>query len=263
MKNPKIDFICINVASNQKRYLHMQNMAQKCNIPLSFFKAITPDTLHTVANKYNPHNTRVWWRRALIPTEIACGLSHIQLWRNFLNSDSDYLVVFEDDVFIEPDFMDLIHTLTHDDEAYEFIKLSGWKKSPKRKIKDIGVNNYALYLNAYGTLNTACYMINKKGTKKLADYCQTLHSAIDIIMDKSFTHGVKYHTVQPYPIESHWTDTGDLASQISIEERQKLKHDHDNLFLKIAFRLRRFQTTVQKRIATLKLFLDFGYRKTV
>ena len=137
MKNQKIDFICINVASNKKRYEHMQNMAEKCQIPLTFFNAITPDTLDTVPNQYKPWRTRLWWRRALIPTEIACGLSHIQIWRNFLNSNSDYLVVFEDDVFIENDFMALIHAVTSGDDDYEFVKLSGWKKSPQKKIKDI------------------------------------------------------------------------------------------------------------------------------
>ena len=232
MKKAKIDFICINVRSNQKRYQHMSEMAKKCKIPLSFFDAITPDTIHTVTSKYKASLARLWWRRALIPSEVACGLSHIQVWRNFLNSNNDYLVVFEDDVFIEHDFIDIINCLTTAPNDYEFIKLTGQHQRPKCKIKNIGFKDYELYLNAYGTVDAACYLLNKKGAEKLLNYCQSLHMGIDILIDRSFSHGVKYYTIQPYPVSTYWTTTGNLMSQIGTEER-KIRYDHNNVFLKI------------------------------
>ena len=238
----------------------MRDIAQKCKIPLSFFDAITPDTIDTVPSKYKEWRAKLWWRRALIPTEIACGLSHISVWRNFLQSEKDYLLVFEDDVFVDLEFMDIINHLILQSKDYEFVKLSGQHSSPKRKIKNIGVKNYNLYLNAYGTVDTACYLVNKIGAKKLLDYCATLHMGIDILMDRSFEHGVKYYTVQPYPVSTYWTNTGDLASQIGTEER-KLKYDHNNFIFKITFRILRLYTSLRRRCATIKLFCRLNPKK--
>lgn len=40
----------------------------------------------------------------LTPSEVGCSLSHLNIYENFLNSNCDYLVVFEDDVLIDQGF---------------------------------------------------------------------------------------------------------------------------------------------------------------
>jgi glycosyl transferase family 25 len=40
----------------------------------------------------------------LTPSEVGCSLSHLNIYKEFLKSDFDYLVVFEDDVFIDKNF---------------------------------------------------------------------------------------------------------------------------------------------------------------
>lgn len=250
-----IKFICINVKSSVKRRAHMQQQAEEYNIPLDFFKAITPQTLDTVPNTYTDFKARMWWRRALLPTEIACGLSHIAIWREFLASSYEYLVVFEDDVHINPDFMSVINAIDKLSQKYDFIKLSGQHDRFRKLAEHMPFKNYKLLLNTYGTLDAGCYYINKKAAKKMLDYCQSLHMAIDVLMDRSYDHGVAYYTVDPYPVYTHWQETGDLKSDIGTQDR-KLKSDHHNIFLTVIFKLLRFYTSYCRRIAALKLYFS-------
>uniref|UniRef100_A0A6C0CZS7 Glycosyl transferase family 25 domain-containing protein n=1 Tax=viral metagenome TaxID=1070528 RepID=A0A6C0CZS7_9ZZZZ len=38
---------------------------------------------------------------------IGCGLSHILAWREFLKTDKEHIIIFEDDVILEPNFDEL------------------------------------------------------------------------------------------------------------------------------------------------------------
>jgi GR25 family glycosyltransferase involved in LPS biosynthesis len=247
-----LDFVCINVESNLKRREHIEKMAAKAGIPMRFFKAITPQTRHLVPNFYQESRTRLWWKRGLIPTEQACCLSHLTLWREFIQSSHDYLVVFEDDVEISSDFMPIIEKLCVQDFLPDFLKLSGQHERPCRKVTPIGLKAYHLFLNAYGPIDAACYILSKAGAKSLLAYCQNMHMAIDVLMDRSYDHGVDCYTLKPYPVSPIHDVSGDLISQIGFEER-KISFDHSSFWLKMGFRCLRAYSSVKKRWASFKV----------
>jgi hypothetical protein len=134
----KTDFVCINVATNEGRRTHMKELAEQRGIPLRFFEAITPQTVSMVPSRYSRRRAQFWWGRELMPTEQACGLSHIKIWRDFMVSEDEYLVVFEDDLSIEADCMDVVKAVLSLPVVPDFIKFSGQHERPSKPVCKVG-----------------------------------------------------------------------------------------------------------------------------
>lgn len=236
----------------------MQSLATKHDIPLRFFPAITPNRLNEVKNEYHPLRTKLWWGRPLIPTEQACCLSHIQVWRDFISSEHDYLLVFEDDLKIQDDFMKMLSALFKLNTLPDFIKLSGQHLRPNIKYQDINFKDAALYLYAYGPIDAAGYILSKKGAIKLEKYCKKMHMAIDIMMDRSFDHGIPIYCLKPFYVAPIVDLTGDLMSQIGDRIN---KYNHNNFLIKFITRILRLHSSNKKRLATLKIYMINCYKR--
>jgi hypothetical protein len=66
-------------------------------------------SLHTrqnIAKKYRRSHYEI-----NTPGAVGASLSHITLWQNFLKSDAEYLVIFEDDTIIDPLSLEYIDAL--------------------------------------------------------------------------------------------------------------------------------------------------------
>lgn len=52
------------------------------------------------------------WLHAIAPsTALAIGMSHVKVWRTFLESDEPHAIIFEDDVVLEDGFVASLHQL--------------------------------------------------------------------------------------------------------------------------------------------------------
>lgn len=246
----KIRYFAINLEGNPQRRKHIENEAKNAGINLEIFKAITPDEINKIPHRYNAKRARCFTGRPLMNTEIACGLSHITLWRNLLkDSNADYYLILEDDAYIESDIKNLITLLNI--PFVNFLRLSGWKKRPMKAIKKLS-NKYTLYRYAYGPLNAGAYLISKKAAKPLAEYCQSLHTPIDILMDRSYEHRVPTYGILPYPVNTY--AYGALGTDIGL---RNLKYSKDiKIIEKLSVKRQRLSGSFKKRQATLKLFFQ-------
>ncbi|AIL33175.1 glycosyltransferase family 25 protein [Basilea psittacipulmonis] len=63
--------------------------------------------------------------------EAACALSHVAMYRLFLNqSDADYLVVCEDDAILSENFLDLTAIIKHCGQGFELFFINSYKAEP-------------------------------------------------------------------------------------------------------------------------------------
>lgn len=250
----KIRFFAINVKNNKYRRERIKSQCLEFDIPIEIFDAITPKTISLFKSKYSPVRTTRQWGRPLLPTEQACGLSHIFLWQQLIrDKTADAYVIFEDDAKIIGDFVKLIPNIFGN--KIHFVKFSGQHTRPQKKIKDIG-GGYSLFKGAYGPLDASAYLLTKHGARKLIDYCEPLHAAIDVLMDRSYEHGVTVFSVQPYPVQSLQCSDPEspLFSDIGIRNE---KYISNSSFLdRFYSRLYRFKLSIKKRIAEAKLYLE-------
>jgi GR25 family glycosyltransferase involved in LPS biosynthesis len=88
-----MDAVCINLAKDSDRWDRMILRSKTHGFGIKRFEAVTPDQV-TLKFRYD-----------LELTGKACTQSHVELWRDFVNSDSDYIFILEDDVMFRPGFL--------------------------------------------------------------------------------------------------------------------------------------------------------------
>jgi len=242
----------INVKNNKVKQQHFIKEAKKINLKFDFFPAITPKDIKSIKNNYNPKLTEKLYGRALMDTEIACALSHIALWKKLKNDkDVNNYFILEDDVTIKNDFKDILNDKKLD--KYGLIRLCGNKVHYNKKIIDLK-NNKKLVEFSYGCLTGGAYRINKSVTEGLINYCSNLTHAIDIMMDRSFSHKVINYGVLPFPVNTDWhNDINDpLFTDIGIRNSEYKKNI--SLYIKLINKIERFKTSFLKRMSIVKLF---------
>ncbi len=243
----------INVASNDYRRNRILDQAKKAGVDIEIYNAVTPDTMGGLHHTYTKDYARQFTGRELMPTEIAAGLSHIQLWRQLQNDkDVDYYLILEDDIDIDHNMSEIIQSLDMTD--IHLLKLSGQLNRPMKKVKDLS-NDFTLYRYAFGPLDAAAYLISKHGAKQLEQYCLTLHAPIDILMDRSYDHGVTIYGVLPYAASTQFNfeKSNPLFTDIGIRDTKY--SDDITVIEKSMVKIHRLWGSVKRHLATIRLNL--------
>lgn len=249
----RIKCFAINVATNDFRRERILAQSTKAGIDIQIFNAITPANTSDIPNKYSEKKARNFSGRPLMKTEIACGLSHISLWRKLQNDmNADYYLILEDDIDIQHNMADIINNL--DLSNVGFLKLSGQQERPMKKICDLN-KPFSLYKYAFGPLDGAAYLVSKLGAKKLDKYCQQLHAPIDILMDRSYDHNVSIYGVLPYAASTQFNFEHDDPLFTDIGIRDKKYADNVTRHEKLMVKCHRLVGSIKRHIATMKLHL--------
>lgn len=244
----------INVKKSIKKRIFFEQQAKRVNLDFKFYDAVTPKTLHNHEINSNEILQRKLFARPLLKTEIACAISHRNLWQMLIDDkNADYYCIFEDDTFINKD---LVKILNHDKlNNLDLIKFSGIKIPPHLSLFNI-YKKYKLVNFAYGPLDAAAYRISKKGAQKLLSFTYDLTYPIDVMMDRSYDHGIKINAVLPYPCKTEWHFNPKDPLYTDIGPRE-FKYEKSRSFLsKLSTRINRVQTSFKKRISYLKLYFN-------
>lgn len=108
----------ISLATATERRQHIAEEFGKQGIIFEFFDAVTPNDVDELVNKFDINIQDA----NLTKGELACFFSHLCLWQKAIDDNLDYLVVFEDDVYLGKD-------------AHLFLKNSDWIPSDCELIK--------------------------------------------------------------------------------------------------------------------------------
>jgi glycosyl transferase family 25 len=253
MLKKDIPCFAINVEKNTYRRDRVLAQREKSGLDIQLFKAITPNEIDQYPHRYSRDRALRFTGRELQKTELACALSHITLWRRLLDDpDHDCYLIMEDDVEIKTHLPSLIESLAL---AGPFVvKFTGKKQRPMRKIHALS-EGLSLYLYAYGPLDLACYLINKEAARRLVPYCETIFTPVDIMMDRSYMHGVPIYGVFPYPVEAPiiYDPNNPIRSDIGV--RNDDYKETRTVLSMISSRFYRVAGSVMRHMATLKLYL--------
>ena len=244
----------INVKKSKVKRDFFSKQAKNINLDFKFFNAVTPDKLHLYNFLSNQDMQRKFFARPLLDTEIACAVSHRTLWKQLLNDDEvKYYCIFEDDTFINEDLIEIMKSQSL--KNIDFIKFSGIKKPPYKSYATFD-NNYKIVKFAYGPLDAAAYRISKDGAKKLLSYTYNLTYPIDVMMDRTYEHGVPIYAILPYPCKTEWHFDPKDPLYTDIGPRE-FKYEFDRGFVsKFSTRYNRLLTSFKKRISICKLLLN-------
>jgi len=226
-----------------QRYEWMLAQAERAKIELNFFPWVTVDDIPGVQHTYDEQQVRRRNGRAVKPTELACSLAHLSLWRQLLDSNDDWYVIFEDDMEF-PENLDTIVREAIDIGQGRLIKLSALNEQPFAPIGQLSTGHeYVRYRHT--PTSAGGYIISRAAANELVPYCSNVSIVADEMMRRSWEHGVVSYGVVPCPV------IHSPRFESAVGDR-KQRYDHANPLLKGYSRLCRLADGIRKRLVNPK-----------
>ena len=108
------------------------------------------------------------------------------------------IIVIEDDIAIDKkrfiEFYDLVPEL---DSKYEFVRLSAHRRRKARFTTIETIGNLSIHRASKGHMSTMGYFLTPDGAKKFLKNSIKWYMAVDIYMDRFWSHGVEPFGLEP------------------------------------------------------------------
>ena len=158
---------------------------------------------------------------------IGCGISHMNTWKMFLETNDQYAIIFEDDVILEDNFMEKLKLCLEEvPEDYDILYLGCTGCDNDQKINIIKLKANLLFAQTFDpyqqvTENVAipsvafathAYVVSRKGATNLLQYLDgNLDHHIDICIQKLVLAN-KIESYSSTPRIAYQTSTDDTPS---------------------------------------------------
>lgn len=164
-----IKHVVISLMSEKKRRKDIYNNFASHNLEFMFFDAIIGANLNLAELGVNDSP----YERKLSNGEVGCYLSHICVINDFLLSDADYIIIYEDDVTITNDYNTELNKIVKylDGESSLDLLLLGYRNEylsfwgRKKLDNELSFNRFCDYgWGAHG------YLLTRKGANNIIKY---------------------------------------------------------------------------------------------
>lgn len=176
--------LVISLISSTERRQHIATEFQKHNVNFEFFDALTPD----VAIPYAQSLGLEMDKSQLTPTESACMMSHIAVWKKAIDENIPYITIFEDDIYLGVDAESLLNNYEWIQPNWNIIKIESFYKKVYLFSKTHDVLSKRRYIAQLKSKNlgAAGYILSLQGAKILLEY--VLHNDIQPIDETIFNY---------------------------------------------------------------------------
>lgn len=230
--NNKAVIYYINLENSKTKQQEISKLVNKLNFPSARIEAVNGnklsdsliyDLIDQETFKYHAYRAQGKGIRA---GEVGAYLSHIKVWKEFLQSDYSYAIVFEDDAKFDPKTLnivipDILKQNSHWDIAKLFTDYTEDNfsfKIPAIKLNSIYNLNFILENHA----GTVGYIINRKAATTMLNYSAKLPMPVDIFMERTWETGLKLMIVQPNLVQLNPKYNNKFLSEIGTSKIYKI-----------------------------------------
>lgn len=202
---PKVGIWLINLQSSQKRRIQMETQLRAFGLDFQLFMAIDGRSeWDKVSLKVDMPAFEKNVGRTVMPGEIGCYLSHIAVWKIFLDSDYDVALILEDDVIFHDDFVTALKQALANADRWDMLKLN--RIRAKFPVRQCEIGTYQL--NAFvGTFTgMGAYLVTRSCATQLYAGMLPIRRPIDHHLDRVDLRHFRHFALQPFP--SHVEDGG-------------------------------------------------------
>ncbi|MEX5729694.1 glycosyl transferase family 25 [Rhodovulum iodosum] len=199
-----IEIVVISLEKAVERRQMILGQFSGLTIPWSFFDAQT--CLANPALSYDePHIRRKFGRTLSVP-ELAVWSSHFSVIQRFLEQgQTDYLLVFEDDVIFDASFplravVDLCEA-----KAIHYIRLFGMYYADAVRLGFFYDRSIIRYKSS--PAGAQAYVISKEGARRLVASMTSVEATVDLEMDHFWKTGLPIYAVFPFPVIERFSST--------------------------------------------------------
>jgi len=252
----KISALVINLSTATERWEFQKKQLNTLGIKYQRWEAAAVSNITT--NEYEKWAND--WQRKLRRTEVACFLSHYQVWQHIANSAQSFLIL-EDDVMLSQNLLNVLDTLsTQPPTNYHHLNFEtrGRKKLIGKQGIHIG-NDIALHDLFLDKTGAAAYLLTPKGAQILLDAVEKSGAGL---ADALLCHTKPLKSMQSVPalaIQMDMADrynilglVGHSAAKSNISDASQKKPIPNSIIDTINFKTRRLSMQLQIGAKQLK-----------
>ncbi|MGC4025757.1 MAG: glycosyltransferase family 25 protein [Mesorhizobium sp.] len=169
------------------------------DLPWSFFFAVPHEETGLQYDAATAFKTR---GRTLSPAELSCFASHFAIARDFLTHGSDdYLLVFEDDLFIDPWFDVMQAAQMMNAASIDYLRLYGRALVPAHML--LYWARFQIVRFPWSPGGAQSYCLSREGAARLVSHIDRtglISRPIDDEMDRSWQTGNAVYGLHPWPV---------------------------------------------------------------
>lgn len=192
----------INMATNTARMAAAGQTLSTLGIPFQRFEAVDGRALSTTERQriYDPIENARKFRHPLIPGELGCYLSHINLWRKIAADPAPGAVILEDDFSTDKHLRRVLGALFQDNASWDMVKLYS-RRANSRMIKTRSLGPGITLGQPYQIPNTTLgYVIRREAAAQLLAHPFPLARPIDEDHKRFWEHGLSIWLALPPPL---------------------------------------------------------------
>ena len=160
---------------------------------------------------------------------IGCALSHEKTWRNFLKSNNEFALIFEDDVEFDADKLrTTVESAISRSELWDIIGFELIHDGGPIKI----IDNFVCYLAS--VKHSGCYLINRYAARQLLRKFYPIKMPLDHYFTASWEFDIKFLGVEPRIVKQRG-----LPSQIKTTAKPKKFKNLSVLIKNACFNIKR------------------------
>ena len=208
----KIDqyYIChYTKLSDRKSYI--ESHISKFNINLNWIYEFDKEDIdfQSITNQYPIINTPNLFNRVLKQSEISLILKHIKIFQDVIDKGYKNVVVFEDDIILDDDFLSKLEDYTNQlPNTYDIL----WIGS----CCDLHITNLISGTNIYRSNSSRCthgYLISVEGCKKMLSIIHKINLPIDWFFNYAITN---------LKLENYWAEPDIVRQNSNFESAIQL-----------------------------------------
>ena len=176
--------------------------------------------------------------RRLHPGELGCYSSHFELWRWLVEADYEQLIVLEDDVVVDWEFIREIGALRLAARGIEYLRLFAKMPAPWRFVASPYFDRYRHLIRFTGyALGTQAYVLSKAGAERLIRHGSNIEAPVDVYMDRTWEHGLLNLAVYPFPVYERHQRSSIGEGRFSAPASRRGRLSPGNLWVRACRRL--------------------------
>jgi glycosyl transferase, family 25 len=245
-KSAKIPTLVVSLQSaNERRADCEANLNQNSQIEWRFFDAMTASSPCAITS--DPALQVRRFGRILTDNEIGCFKSHFCALNDFFRTtESDWLFVLEDDVWLDPNF-DLFEVLQFAKaNSIGYVRLFAKAYKPASVIAPLSGFRHVIrfHTDPYGT---QAYLINRRLAAQFVSSLDRIAMPIDDELGRFWQHGLVPFAVFPFPVVEKSVPSQLEISRVSLT-RDRIKYRPDLVIFRVGEKIKKMFCNLQLRL---------------
>lgn len=213
--------------------------AKKYDLGFEFFDAVNGKHLgqDVLDAHFDAVRNERYFKRTLSKGEIACYLSHLELWKWIAQGDDDYALILEDDFEFLSDPAPFLHQLAEKNIKDVMIKIDGTPRQKKLRVVE-QLNKTTLVMADVIPARTTGYLIGRNAAETLYKSRKKFFRTIDNDIKHHWEYDVPVLVAVPQLVHERDDNSSGLdASRNALRSGGVFRRFFKNALYQVRFRM--------------------------